>query len=268
MSDHVRIYDTTLRYLNVDISEKIHVAHRLTRMGVDIIEAGFPVASNEDFDSVYAIADNVRGPIISALARIVLKDIDRAAEALMPTEHDMIHLFSMGSDANIKEIMHISREENIRRSVEAVEYACSRFDNVQFSAQDATRSDRGYLVELYTAVAEAGAKTLNISDTYGRASTIEYEALVKHLIQNVEPPEPGVVFSASCLNTLNLAITNSIAAVYAGCRQVACSLNGLEDTCTLESFVKALHAESKRLGVPTKIILSQEDNSSNLLSVY
>ncbi|MEK7394261.1 MAG: 2-isopropylmalate synthase, partial [Fibrobacterota bacterium] len=173
MTDRVRIFDTTLRDgeqspgFSMNIDEKIRMATQLARLGVDVIEAGFPIASPGDFEAVKRIATEVKGPIIAGLARITEKDIDRAADAVAPAERRRIHTFSSGSDIHLEHMMRISREENIRRSVKAVAHARSRVDDVEFSPMDASRSDPAYLYEVLEAVIEAGAGTVNIPDTVG-----------------------------------------------------------------------------------------------------
>jgi 2-isopropylmalate synthase len=273
MTDRVRIFDTTLRDgeqspgFSMNIDEKIRMASQLARLGVDVIEAGFPIASPGDFEAVKRIASEVKGPIIAGLARITEKDIDRAADAVAPAERRRIHTFSSGSDIHLEHMMRISREENIRRSVKAVAHARSRVDDVEFSAQDTTRSDRDYLVDLYTAVAEAGALTLNIPDTVGYTMPHEFEELVRYIVQRVKVP--GVVFSVHCHNDLGLAVANSIAAVRAGARQVECTINGIGEragNCSLEEIAMVLRVHSKTTGIDTGIVSTEIYNASRLLT--
>ena len=273
MTDRVRIFDTTLRDgeqspgFSMNIDEKIRMASQLARLGVDVIEAGFPIASPGDFEAVKRIATEVKGPVIAGLARITEKDIDRAADAVAPAERRRIHTFSSGSDIHLEHMMRISREENIRRSVKAVSHARSRVDDVEFSAQDTTRSDRDYLVDLYTAVAEAGALTLNIPDTVGYTMPHEFEELVRYIVQRVKVP--GVVFSVHCHNDLGLAVANSIAAVRAGARQVECTINGIGEragNCSLEEIAMVLRVHSKATGIDTGIVSTEIYNASRLLT--
>jgi len=273
MTERVRIFDTTLRDgeqspgFSMNIDEKIRLASQLARLGVDVIEAGFPIASPGDFEAVRRIATEVRGPIIAGLARITEKDVDRAAEAVAPAERGRIHTFSSGSDIHLEHMMRISRDENIRRSVKAVAHAKSRVGDVEFSAQDTTRSDRNYLVELYTAVAEAGATTLNIPDTVGYTQPHEFEDLIRFLVANVKVP--GVVFSVHCHNDLGLAVANSLAAVRAGARQVECTINGIGEragNCSLEEIAMALRVHAKGSGIDTGIVSTEIWATSRLLT--
>lgn len=273
MTDRVRIFDTTLRDgeqspgFSMNIDEKIRMAHQLARLGVDVIEAGFPIASPGDFEAVRRIAMEVKGPVIAGLARITEKDIDRAADAVEPAARRSIHTFSSGSDIHLEHMLRITREENIRRSVKAVRHARSRVDDVEFSAQDTTRADRDYLVDLYTAVAEAGASTLNIPDTVGYAMPDEFEELIRFLVERVKVP--GIVFSVHCHNDLGLAVANSLAAVRAGARQVECTVNGIGEragNCSLEEIAMVVRTHAKGLGVDTGIVSTEIYGTSRLLS--
>ena len=273
MTERVRIFDTTLRDgeqspgFSMNIDEKIRMAAQLARLGVDIIEAGFPIASPGDFEAVRRIATEVKGPVIAGLARITEKDIDRAADAVEPAERRCIHTFSSGSDIHLEHMMRISREENIRRSVKAVAHARSRVDFVEFSAQDTTRADRNYLVDLYTAVAEAGATTLNIPDTVGYTLPHDYEELIRFLVENVKVP--GIVFSVHCHNDLGLAVANSLAAIRAGARQVECTVNGIGEragNCSLEEIAMALRVHAKGTGIDTGIVSTEIWSTSRLLT--
>jgi len=269
MTERVRIFDTTLRDgeqspgFSMNIDEKIRMAAQLARLGVDIIEAGFPIASPGDFEAVRRIATEVKGPVIAGLARITEKDIDRAADAVEPAERRC----SSGSDIHLEHMMRISREENIRRSVKAVAHARSRVDLVEFSAQDTTRADRNYLVDLYTAVAEAGATTLNIPDTVGYTLPHDYEELIRFLVENVKVP--GIVFSVHCHNDLGLAVANSLAAIRAGARQVECTVNGIGEragNCSLEEIAMALRVHAKGTGIDTGIVSTEIWSTSRLLT--
>ncbi|HNY31769.1 MAG TPA: 2-isopropylmalate synthase, partial [Fibrobacteria bacterium] len=268
MTDHVRIFDTTLRDgeqspgFSMNIEEKIRMGQQLARLGVDVIEAGFPIASPGDFEAVRRIAAEVRGPVIAGLARITEKDIDRAADALEPAERRRIHTFSSGSDIHLEHMMRISRDENIRRSVRAVRHARTRVDDVEYSAQDTTRADRDYLVELYIAVAEAGALTLNIPDTVGYTMPHEYEDLIRYIVERVKVP--GVIFSVHCHNDLGLAVANSLAAVRAGARQIECTINGIGEragNCSLEEVAMALRVHSRATGIDTGIVSTEIYNT-------
>ena len=273
MTEHVRIFDTTLRDgeqspgFSMNIDEKIRMGQQLARLGVDVIEAGFPIASPGDFEAVRRIATEVRGPIIAGLARITEKDIDRAADAVEPAERRRIHTFSSGSDIHLEHMLRISRDENLRRSVKAVQHARSRVEDVEYSAQDTTRADRDYLVDLYTAVAEAGALTLNIPDTVGYTMPHEYEELIRYIVERVKVP--GVIFSVHCHNDLGLAVANSLAAVRAGARQIECTINGIGEragNCSLEEVAMALRVHAKTTGIDSGIVSTEIYNTSRLLT--
>jgi len=265
MNEQVYIFDTTLRDgeqcpgASMNTREKLEVARQLARLKVDIIEAGFPVASPGDFEAVKAIATEIQGPCIAALARTEERDIVSAGEAIKPAAKRRIHTFSSGSDIHLETMLQISREENIRRSVAAVKLARQFTDNIEYSAQDTTRADRDYLVELYTACAEAGATTLNIPDTVGYAISHEYGELIAFLIERIKVP--GLIFSVHCHNDLGLATSNSLAAVRAGARQVECAINGLGERAgntSLEEIVMALKTREKIFGGLTTGIDTQQ----------
>jgi 2-isopropylmalate synthase len=273
MTERVRIFDTTLRDgeqspgFSMNIDEKIRMAHQLARLGVDVIEAGFPIASPGDFESVRRIAAEVRGPVIAGLSRITERDIDRAAEAIAPAEKKRIHTFSSGSDIHLEHMLRISRDENIRRSVRAVTHARSHVSDVEFSAQDTTRADREYLVDLYTAVAEAGATTLNIPDTVGYSLPHAFGELIQFLVERI--PIKGVTFSVHCHNDLGLGVASSLAAVRAGARQVECTVNGIGEragNCSLEEIAMTLRVHKSTLGLDTGICSAEIFNTSRLLT--
>ncbi|MCO5044411.1 MAG: 2-isopropylmalate synthase [Kiritimatiellae bacterium] len=272
--NQVVIFDTTLRDgeqcpgATMNIHEKLEVAKQLARLGADVIEAGFPIASPGDFEAVNKIAETISGPVICALARLKEVDIETAGKSLAPAARKRIHTFSSGSDIHLRNMMKMTREKNIERSVTAVKLARTFTDDVEYSAQDTTRSDREYLAELYTAVAEAGATTLNIPDTVGYAIPDEFGELVAFLVDRVKVK--GVVFSVHCHNDLGLAVANSLAAVKAGARQIECTINGIGEragNCSLEEAVMAIRTRSDALGglwtgVNTKEIM----RSSRLVS--
>ncbi len=271
--NQVRIYDTTLRdgeqspRFSMNIDEKILLATQLARLGVDVIEAGFPIASPGDFEAVRRIATEVKGPIIAGLARITDKDIDRAGEALAPAARRRIHTFSSGSDIHLDNMMRMTRAQNIEKSVAAIKRARNWTDDVEYSAQDTTRSDREYLVDLYTAVAEAGATTLNVPDTVGYTTPDEFGELIAFLVERVKVP--GVIFSVHCHNDLGLAVANSIAAIRAGARQVECTVNGIGEragNASLEEVAMVLRTRRSYFGIDTNIRSEEIWNTSRLLS--
>ena len=272
-NDRVLIFDTTLRDgeqcpgATMNLHEKLEVAKQLARLQVDIIEAGFPIASPGDYEAVRRIAESVSGPTICGLARIKEKDIARAGDALAPAARRRIHTFSSGSDIHLESILRMSREENITRSVAAVQFARTFTDDIEYSAQDTTRSDRDYLVDLYTAVAEAGATTLNIPDTVGYATPEEYGELIAYLAARITIP--GVVFSVHCHNDLGLAVANSLAAVRNGARQIECTINGIGEragNASLEEVVMAIKTRSDAMKAWTGINTREIMKSSRMVS--
>jgi 2-isopropylmalate synthase len=269
----ILIFDTTLRDgeqcpgASMNQAEKLEVARQLARLSVDVLEAGFPISSPGDFESVRDIATQVQGPIIAALARIVEKDVERAGEALRPAARRRIHTFSSASDIHLQSILKMTRQQNLERSVKAVRLARSFTPDVEYSGQDTARADREYLVDLYTAVAEAGAGTLNVPDTVGYAVPGEFGELIAFLVSRVKVP--GVVFSVHCHNDLGLAVANSLAAVEAGARQVECTINGIGEragNCSLEEVVMALKVRRDRYAYSTGLNTQEITRASRLVS--
>ena len=260
VTPRILIFDTTLRDgeqapgASLTHREKLEIANALAALNVDIIEAGFPIASPDDFEAVKAIASTVQGPVIAALARTVEKDIERAGQALMPAAKRRIHTFSSGSDIHLKNMLKMTRAQNIERSVRAVKFARTFTADVEYSAQDTTRSDRDYLVDLYTAVAEAGATTLNIPDTVGYTVPDEYAALIAYIASRVKVP--GIVYSVHCHNDLGMAVANSLAAIKSGARQIECAINGLGERAgntSLEEVVMAIRTRADALKAHTTV---------------
>jgi 2-isopropylmalate synthase len=273
--DKVIIFDTTLRDgeqapgCSLNHREKLEIAHALAALNVDVIEAGFPIASPDDFDAVHAIAGTVKGPTIAALARTVEKDIECAGRAIAPAGRRRIHTFSSGSDIHLEKILKMTRAQNIERSVKAVTFARTFTDDVEYSAQDTTRSDRDYLVDLYTAVAEAGATTLNIPDTVGYAIPEEYGALIAYVSKRVKARVPGVIISVHCHNDLGMAVANSLSAVRAGARQVECTINGLGERAgntSLEEVVMAIRTRQDAFKLTTGINTREIHRVSRMVS--
>lgn len=247
--DRIIIFDTTLRDgeqapgCSLNQREKLEIARALAALNVDVIEAGFPIASPDDFAAVHKIAETIKGPTIAALARTIEKDIERAGMAIAPATKKRIHTFSSGSDIHLDKILKMTRAQNIIHSVKAVKFARTFTDDVEYSAQDTTRADWDYLVDLYTAVAEAGATTLNIPDTVGYAIPAEYGKMIAYVSERVKARVPNVIISVHCHNDLGMAVANSLSAVCAGARQVECTINGLGERAgntSLEEIVMAL----------------------------
>ena len=231
-NERVTIFDTTLRDgeqapgFSMRTTEKLHMARQLASLGVDVIEAGFPVASEADAESVRLIATTVRGPIIAGLARCHVTDIDRAGWALEPAERRRIHVFIATSDLHLERKLRISRQDCLDAAVGAVRRARQFTDDVQFSAEDATRSDPNFLWRVVEAVIQAGARTINLPDTVGYSTPDEIRAFFQGIIGRV-PSSDQVIWSTHCHDDLGLAVANSLAALEGGARQVECTINGI-----------------------------------------
>jgi len=249
MDDTVRIFDTTLRDgeqspgVSLNTEEKLEIARQLERLGVDVIEAGFPIASKGDFEAVSAIAREVRKPSICGLCRAVKGDIDRACEALKGAARPRIHVFIATSDIHLKYKLKMTREEVLKAAVDSVAYAKSLGAEVQFSAEDASRTDPGYLYKVFGAVIEAGADVINVPDTVGYSVPDEFAALIKGIKENV-PGIDKVQISVHCHNDLGMATANSLAAVQNGIQQVEGTINGIGEragNAALEEIIMALN---------------------------
>jgi 2-isopropylmalate synthase len=269
----VLVFDTTLRDgeqspgFSMNIPEKIALARQLARLGVDVIEAGFPVASDGDFEAVAAIAREVQGPVIAGLARAVPADIDRCWEAVRHAARPRIHTFIATSDIHIQKKFATTREEILRRAVEAVRHACRHTADVEFSAEDAFRSDWEYLCAVVEAVIDAGATTVNIPDTVGYAIPSEFGELVRTIRARV-PNVARAVLSVHCHDDLGLAVANSLAAVQNGAGQVECTVNGIGEragNASLEEIVMALKTRPALFGAATGIHTEEIARTSRLL---
>jgi 2-isopropylmalate synthase len=270
----ITVFDTTLRDgeqapgFSMDVAAKLAMAHALDRLGVDILEAGFPIASPADSEAVQQIAVAVRRPVIAALARTRRQDIDEAARALAPAERSRIHTFLATSDLHLAAKLRMSREACLDAAVEAVKLARTYTDDVEFSAEDATRSDCDFLCRVIEAVIAAGATTVNLPDTVGYATPDEIRDFFAGIIGRV-PNAHRAVFSAHCHNDLGLAVANSLAAIQGGVRQVECAVNGIGEragNASLEEFVMALRVRQDRLPYDTQIKSEALFETSQLLS--
>ncbi|MFO0927281.1 MAG: 2-isopropylmalate synthase [Gemmataceae bacterium] len=259
--DRVIIFDTTLRDgeqspgASMNLAEKLQVAHALKELGVDVIEAGFPIASPGDFESVQAIAREVKGPIICGLARCNAEDIDRAAKALADAARPRIHVFLATSAIHREFKLKMAKEEIVRRAVEGVKRAKGHVEDVEFSPEDAARTEPEFLAEVVERAIEAGATTVNIPDTVGYAMPEQYSALIGYLKQHVRGIDQAVI-SVHCHDDLGLAVANSLAAVVQGARQIECTINGLGEragNCALEEVVMALRTRGDYFQVGTSI---------------
>ncbi|MCS7204817.1 MAG: 2-isopropylmalate synthase [Leptospiraceae bacterium] len=270
--DLVYIFDTTLRDgeqcpgAAMTEEQKVEVAHRLEALGVDIIEAGFPISSPVQFRAVQRIAREIEGPIIAALARAVRKDIEVAAEALKDARRKRIHTFIASSPIHMKYKLGLEPNKVIEKAVEAVKWAKDYTHDVEFSPEDATRSEKEFLVELISRVIEAGATVINIPDTVGYTTPDEYYELFRYLIQKCDHADK-VIFSAHCHNDLGMATANSLAAVRAGARQIECTINGIGERAgntALEEVVMAIYTRGEYFKVRTNI-KTQEIMKTSLL---
>jgi 2-isopropylmalate synthase len=274
----IRIFDTTLRDgeqspgCSMNIREKLTLARQLTRLGVDVIEAGFPIASDGDFDSVQAIAKEFDDVIVCGLARTGKLDVERAGQALESGKKPRIHTFIATSDIHLEYKLRMSREQVLEEVDRAVRQARTYVDDVEFSAEDATRSDQDYLVEVFSTAVAAGASTLNVPDTVGYTTPREYGALIAYLRERVEGASDAsdIIFSVHCHNDLGLAVANSLSAIRAGARQIECTVNGIGERAgntSLEEIVMALKTRSDEFpGLETGINTVEIYPSSRLLS--
>jgi 2-isopropylmalate synthase len=272
--DRLIIFDTTLRDgeqspgASMNLAEKLEVAHALDELGVDIIEAGFPIASPGDFEAVQAVARQVRRPIVAGLARCNADDIDRAWEALQDAARPRIHVFLATSAIHREFKLKMAKEEIVRRAVEGVQRAKGYCADVEFSPEDAARTELDFLTEVVQAAVDAGATTVNIPDTVGYAVPTQYAAAIRHLRANVRGID-NVVLSVHCHNDLGLAVANSLAALFEGARQVECTINGLGEragNCALEEVVMAVRTRRDYFGLQTTINTRKLLHSSRLVS--
>ena len=273
-NDRVIIFDTTLRDgeqspgISLNPPEKLEIAHQLARLGVDVIEAGFPIASPGDFGAVQAIAREVHGPVIAGLARAHAADIERAAEAVREAARPRIHTFISTSDIHIEHQLQSTREDVLGQARAAVAHAKSYVDDVEFSPMDATRADVEFTASVVAAAIEEGATTINIPDTVGYAMPDEYAAFLRRLYELV-PGLGDVVLSVHCHDDLGLAVANSFAGVQAGARQVECAINGIGEragNASLEEFVMLLHTRAADVGLATGVQTREIARTSRLVS--
>ena len=271
---HITIFDTTLRDgeqspgCSMNVQEKVRLARQLDRLGVDVIEAGFPIASDGDFEAVQAIAATVRRPIVAGLARACRPDIARAWQALQAAARPRIHVFLATSDIHLKYKLRITREQCLAQAREAVAYAKSFCANIQFSPEDATRTDIPFLCEVVEAVIAAGATTVNIPDTVGYSMPEEYGQLIRTLRENVKGID-NVTISTHCHNDLGLAVANSLSGVQNGARQVECTINGIGEragNASLEEIAMTMRVRSDRYPYETGIAGEQIFASSQMLA--
>jgi 2-isopropylmalate synthase len=267
------VFDTTLRDgeqspgCSMNLDEKVRMARQLDALGVDVIEAGFPIASEDDFRAVRAVAQEVRRPVIAALARTTREDVERAWRALEPAARPRIHTFIATSDLHMQHKLRKSRPEVLEMAGEAVRLAKSFTPDVEFSAEDATRSDPDFLCAVVRVAIEAGATTINIPDTVGYTIPAEFTRIIGALRDRV-PGIGGAVLSVHCHNDLGLAVANSLAAVQAGARQVECTVNGIGEragNASLEEIVMAFYVRRDLLPYTTGVATTEIFKASQLL---
>ena len=273
-SSQIVFFDTTLRDgeqspgCTMHASEKLCMAHQLAALGVDVLEAGFAIASQGDLDSIRAIAKEVRGPRITSLARCKREDIEAAAKAVEPAPLNRIHVFLASSDLHLEAKLRITRAQALDQTAEAVALACTYSDNVEFSAEDATRSDADFLVEIVKAAVNAGATTINLPDTVGYTTPDEYKALFVRM-RALIPDAEKIIFSTHCHNDLGMAVANSLAGVEGGARQIECTINGIGEragNAALEEIAAALATRRDKFPYTNHIAMQQLYPSSRMLA--
>ncbi|HEY5046169.1 MAG TPA: 2-isopropylmalate synthase [Solirubrobacteraceae bacterium] len=272
--NRVRVFDTTLRDgeqspgIALNQQEKLEIAQQLTRLGVDIIEAGFPISSPGDFEAVQAIAREVEGPVICGLARTSSQDIDAAWEAVKDSERPRIHTFIATSDIHIERKLQTTRADVLGQVRASVAHAKGYTDDVEFSPEDGSRSEIEYMAEVIQVALDEGATTINVPDTVGYTMPAEYAAMFTDLYRLV-PGLRDVVVSAHCHDDLGLAVANSLAGIEAGCRQVECAINGIGEragNASLEEIVMLLHTRESSLGLWTGVQTTEIARTSRMVS--
>lgn len=274
MSKKIKIFDTTLRDgeqtpgVNLNLKEKVIIAKKLEELGVDVIEAGFPMASKGDFDSVVAISKEVKNSTVAALARASKSDIDRAYEAIKDAVKPRIHTFIATSPIHMEHKLNMTKEEVLNKAVAMVAYAKTLCDDIEFSAEDAYRSDRDFLVEVFSSVIKAGATVINVPDTVGYALPSDYHDFIKYVIENTKGSE-NVDFSVHCHDDLGMAVANSLSGIIAGATQVECAINGLGEragNAALEEIVMTIKTKADNLCMYTDIDATKIWRISNMVA--
>jgi 2-isopropylmalate synthase len=272
-SNQIIFFDTTLRDgeqspgCTMHHAEKLRFAHQLARLGVDVIEAGFAIASHGDFNSVQTIAKEVRGPRIASLARCKREDIEAAARAVEPAHKNRIHVFLASSDLHLEAKLKLSRGQALDTAAESVRLARTFADDVEFSTEDGTRSDLDFLIQMIIAAVQAGATTINIPDTVGYTTPAEY----KQLFETVRTRLPGsenIIFSTHCHDDLGMAVANSLAGVEGGARQIECTINGIGEragNAALEEIAAALITRHDRYPYTSNIVMTELYPTSKML---
>ena len=273
-SNRIYLFDTTLRDgeqspgVSLNVEEKLEIAQQLARLGVDVIEAGFPIASPGDFAAVQAIARRVKGPVIAGLCRAVRGDIDRTWEAIREAENPRIHTFLATSDIHLRYKLQKSRQEVLEQAVEAVSYARKYCSDVEFSAEDASRSDVDFLAQVVEKVIDAGATVVNLPDTVGYAVPEEFSQFIRTIFEKV-PNIDKAIISVHCHDDLGLAVANSLAGILAGARQVECAVNGIGEragNAALEEIIMALYTRQAFFDKTINVSYGELFRTSRLVS--
>jgi 2-isopropylmalate synthase len=277
LTDQVLFFDTTLRDgeqspgCTMHHAEKLRMAHQLAALGVDIIEAGFSIASHGDFESVQAIAREVgrgaKSPRICSLARCRREDVEAAARSIEAAEKNRIHVFLASSDLHLEAKLKMTRAQALAQAAEYVRLACTYSDDVEFSAEDATRSDLDFLIEMVTVAIQAGAKTINLPDTVGYTTPAEYQALYEAMHARV-PGAESVIFSTHCHDDLGMGTANALAGILGGARQVEVTINGIGEragNAALEEVAAAITVRRDRFPVTHNIVMKELYPTSKLL---
>lgn len=274
MNNHITIFDTTLRDgeqspgYSMNQQEKLRLALQLEKLGADVIEAGFPIASEGDFETVREIGRTVKKSRVAALCRTRRVDLERAVQALEFAQKPRVHTFIATSDIHLKYKLQMERDEVIESAVKAVEYAKTHVDDVEFSAEDASRSDPDFLIDIFTAVIEAGATTINVPDTVGYALPWEFGELIRTLNESI-PNIDQAIISVHCHNDLGLAVANSLMAVRNGARQIECTVNGIGEragNASLEEVVMAVETRKNNMDYTTSVNTKEIYPSSQMLA--
>ena len=272
--DKIIIFDTTLRDgeqapgASLNQNEKLEIAFQLERLGVDVLEAGFPISSPGDFDSVKLIAHKIRGPVVCGLARAITKDIDAAYNATKKARHPRIHVFLATSKIHMQYKLKKAEDEILRLAVKSVKYARNLCDDIEFSPEDASRTEREFLYRVVEEVIKAGAKTVNIPDTVGFAEPEEFGNLIYSIMENV-PNVQEAIISVHCHNDLGLAVANSLSAVKNGARQVECTINGIGEragNASMEEIVMGMKVRADLFSTSTSINIKEIYKASRLVS--
>jgi 2-isopropylmalate synthase len=272
--DRVQFFDTTLRDgeqspgFSMNREEKLKLAHAIEELGVDVLEAGFPIASPGDLEATRAVAAEIKGCRVAALARARQEDVDAALRGLEPAAKPRLHCFLSTSDLHLSAKLRISRSEALDRITKMVRYSKERCEEVEFSAEDASRTDFEYLVEVVKAVIECGATIVNLPDTVGYSTPDEYAELFREVRERIGA-NPNVILSAHCHDDLGLAVANSLAAIEGGARQIECTVNGIGEragNASIEELAVALHVRQNKYGVESGIVLEKLYPVSRMLT--